>query len=151
MRLKLEHEKRREEDEYEEKGYICHIDIPLSQLERIADSLYTGIHGNIVYPPISPNHPEKRDAKYFASFLELQEQFGLVAELVQDADLIAVISHNIWCILPVNALLLPHIWKKGKHLGLIYAPGVDIIETIRQRRSVMGMPEYRKTFLVTDY
>lgn len=135
--------------EYEEKCCICCLNVSLSQLERMADSLYTGIHGNIIYPPISPVNPGNRDAKYFAPFLELKKQFEPAAEFLKDADLIIVIPHNIWSVLPINALLLPYIWEKGGRPGLIYAPGIDILETIRERESFIKRPEYRKTLLVT--
>lgn len=135
--------------EYEEKCCICCINVSLSQLERMAEGLYTGIHGNIIYPPISPDNPGNRDAKYFAPFLGLETQFEPAAEFVKDADLIIVIPHNVWSVLPINALLLPYIWKKGSRPGLIYAPGIDTLETIRQRESFIKKTEYRKVLLVT--
>lgn len=135
--------------EYEEKCCIFCINAPLARLEHTANSLYTGIHGNILYPPISPDNPGNRDEKYFAPFLELEKQFEPVAEFVKDAELVMVIPHHVWSILPINALLLPHIWKKGSRPGLIYAPGIDLLETIRQRESFNEKPEYRRTLLVT--
>jgi len=135
--------------EYEEKCGICCLNVSLSWLERMTDRIYTGIHGNMIYPPISQDNPGNRDAKYFAPFLELEEQFEPVAEFVKDAELIIVIPHNVWSVLPINALLLPHIWNKGSRPGIIYAPGIDMLETIRQREGFIKRPEYRKMLLVT--
>lgn len=135
--------------EYEEKCCICCLNVSLSWLERMADSLYTGIHGSMIYPPISPDNPGNRDAKYFAPFLELEKQFEPAAEFLKDADLIIVIPHSVWSVLPINALLLPRIWSKGGRPGVLYAPGIDMLETIRQREHFMKRPEYRKTLLIT--
>src|SRR6266576_2168971 len=124
---------------------VAAVDLDLQRLSKIVRGLFTGIHGNSLYPQIDAAHPEKHNA-FFQDFLGLRSAFEPLMRWLKNFKRIVISPHGLWHSLPLHVLLLPMFWEKDLCPGISYVPSAKVALLLQQR---IRRVEYRPAGLTS--
>ena len=108
------------------------LDVGLSPLRKLSASLYTGIHGNVLFPAIDAADPGKH-ASFFKSFLALGDALRASRQFARALSTHSAEFPGLWHGLPWHVLLMPLFWKRQLSPGISYVPSVRTALLIRKR------------------
>uniref|UniRef100_UPI003F49640F CHAT domain-containing protein n=1 Tax=Nonomuraea bangladeshensis TaxID=404385 RepID=UPI003F49640F len=109
------------------------LPVGAAELERAGTRMQAYFSAAGLFGAIDPQDPGRHHRRFLRPLDELGELLAPAVPYLEDSELVVAVPHRQWHNLPVHALLLPRLWRRGATPGWTYAPSLGMLDFLMTR------------------
>ncbi|MBN6051811.1 CHAT domain-containing protein, partial [Nonomuraea sp. RK-328] len=109
------------------------LPVSAAELERAGTRMQAYFSAAGLFGAIDPSDPGRHHRRFLKPLDELGELLAPAVPYLEDSELVVAVPHRQWHNLPVHALLLPRLWRRGSTPGWTYVPSLGMLDFLMTR------------------
>ncbi|MBE1584160.1 CHAT domain-containing protein [Nonomuraea angiospora] len=128
---------------------MLRLPLPAGRLERVVTRMQAYFSAAGLFGAVDPRDPGRHHARFLSGLDEVGESLAAALPYLEDRELVVALPHQQWHNLPVHALLLPRLWRRGHRPGWTYAPSLGMLDFLMSRSAAREDPRFVRAGVTT--
>ncbi|MET7333541.1 CHAT domain-containing protein [Nonomuraea sp. NPDC005650] len=128
---------------------MLRLPLPAGRLERVVTRMQAYFSAAGLFGAVDPRDPGRHHARFLSGLDEVGEALAAALPYLEDRELVVALPHQQWHNLPVHALLLPRLWRRGHRPGWTYAPSLGMLDFLMSRSAAREDPRFVRAGVTT--